>query len=407
MPRVVLPVLLPVLLLAPAVHAQTAPSTQPQKVGAEFTTERLEQLVAPIALYPDALLAQVLMASTYPLEIVEAARWLQKQPKLPPDQLEAALKDVEWDPSVKSLCAFPGVLARLNDNLQWTQDLGDAFLAQKAKLMDIVQWMRRKALEAGHLKSSPEQKVTEQEDKIIVIESTEPDVIYVPTYYPSAVYGGWGYPTYHYPPIYAPPPPGSLFFSFTAGMFWGAAIWGGCHWGWGHTDIDIDVDRYNNFARNTDHIAHHNQIQGKAGSRDAWRHDPQHRKGVNYRDSRVAQQYGGTPGSSRVTRDQARGYADRSPQRPTAGARDVGAQRPAAGGAARPQPAQRPSAGTGVRPAPAPQPSGTRTSGQASGSFSGARNPGLDRASSARGSASRGSSGARGGGARGGGGRGR
>ena len=147
-----------------------------------FSSEELEQIVAPIALYPDALLAQVLMAATYPLEVVEAARWLEKNPKPQPKDLEAKLKDQTWDPSVKSLCGFPDVLQRMNDNLDWTQDLGDAFLGQKELVMDTVQNMRRKAYDSGNLKSGKEQTVTEQADKIIVIEAADPEVIYVPTY---------------------------------------------------------------------------------------------------------------------------------------------------------------------------------------------------------------------------------
>ena len=207
----------------PAGQEQPA-AGEPAAQGSAFSTEQLEQLVAPIALYPDALLAQLLMASTYPLEIVEAARWSQKNPKITGDKLEAALKEQTWDPAVKSLCAFPDVLKRMNDNLDWTQDLGDAFLGQKSELMDCVQNMRRKAYDAGNLKSGKEITVTEQPDKIIIIESAQPEVIYVPTYYPTAVYGSWGYPYYYYPPMYPPAPAGGFFFGFTAGMFWGAAI---------------------------------------------------------------------------------------------------------------------------------------------------------------------------------------
>jgi len=139
-----------------------------------FSAEQLEQIVAPIALYPDALLAQILMGSTYPLEIVEAARWMAKNPKLTGDKLEAALKEHTWDPSVKSLCGFQDVLKRMSDNLDWTQDLGDAFLGQKSALMDAVQGMRRKAYEAGNLKSSKELTVTEEADQIIVIQQADP-----------------------------------------------------------------------------------------------------------------------------------------------------------------------------------------------------------------------------------------
>lgn len=235
-----------------------------------------------------------------------------------------------------------------------------------------------------------------------MIESTKTEVVYVPTYYPTAVYGAWSYPTYYYPPMYPAYPPGGLLLSFTAGMVWGAAIWGDCNWG--GNDVNIDIDRQNNFIDNTDRDGSRKQIENRAGSKQNWNHDPQHRKGAGYKDSKVAQRYGAAPGSSRVTRDQARGYTGAA-GKPSAGTRDVGGQRPGTGPAARPQPAQRPSTGAASRPAAKATPS-TRT-GQNSGSFSGARNPSLDRASSSRGSASRSSAGLRSGGAsRGGGGRG-
>jgi uncharacterized membrane protein YgcG len=411
---------------APAAAPDGTAAPAQEAAAAPASVEQLEQLVAPIALYPDALLAQLLMAATYPLEIVEAARWVQKNPKVTGDKLEAALKEQTWDPSVKSLCAFPDVLKRMNENLDWTQALGDAFLAQKAELMDSVQNMRRKAYEAGNLKSGKEQTVTEREDKIIVIESAQPEVIYVPTYYPTAVYGGWGYPYYYYPPMYPPPPAGGAFFGFAAGMFWGAAIWGGCSWGWGHTDVDIDINRQNNFIDRTEVDARRQQVKDRSGAastrdtarnnKSSWQHDPSHRKGVGYKDGATAKQFGASNGQTRVTRDQARGYGDRAATRPSTS--DRAATRPTTSN----RPSTRDTAGarpsTSNRQATSRPSTGTsaRTTGQRSSSFSGSRNTSLDRASSARGSSSRGSagsrassgsrSGARSGGGRGGGGRG-
>lgn len=346
---------------------------------------RLEQLVAPVALYPDALLAQVLIAATYPLEIVEAARWQEQHKSMTGNALEAALKDQPWDPSVKSLVGLPAVLARMNTNLDWTKDLGDAFLADQAKLMDVVQQMRRKALEAGTLKSSKEQKVTERDDKIIVIEVADPEIVYVPTYYPTEVYGGWAYPTYYYPPLYAPPPPRYLGFTFLVGVAWGAAIWGGCHWGWGHTEIDIDVDHYHDFVDRTEPRERASQLKERSGD-GKWKHDAGHRQGVAYRDQRTAQQFGRADAANRVSRDQARGRVS------SGGTSGLGLERPATRPAARPE----------TRPS-TPQ----RTT--QSGSFTGSRNASLERAASQRGSASRGASrgGGRSGGGRGGGGRGR
>lgn len=370
--------------------------------GEVFSVEQLEQIVAPIALYPDSLLTQIMLAATYPLEIVEAARWVEKNAKLKGEQLDAALQKETWDPSVKSLCAFGDVLKRMNDNLDWTQDLGDAFLGQQAEVMDTVQNMRRKAYDAGNLKSGKEITVTEQTDKIIVIEAAQPEVVYVPTYYPTAVYGGWGYPYYYYPPMYPPAPAGGVLFGFTVGVIWGSA-WGGCSWGWGHTEIDIDVDNYNNFIDRTESGDRRQQAKDRAKSGDL-KHDPSHRKGVGYKDSKVAQKYGGSPGSTRISRDQARGYGDRtsagtrdvggSSRDLSGGTRDVGGSSRDLGGSSRD--VSRSSSSTRSSAS-----SSTRSSGQRSSSFSGSQRPSLDRASSSRGSVSRGSMGSRGGGGRG------
>ena len=175
----------------------------------------------------------MLMAATYPLEIVEAARWVKANPGLKDKALEEGLKKQDWDASVKSLCGFPDVLKQMDENLDWTQDLGDAFLGQKTELMDTVQRMRGKAYDSGNLKTTEQQIVTQQPDKIIVIQPADPEVIYVPTYSSTVVYGGWSYPSYYYPPMYYPPPYGYGAMAFTVGVVWGAAIWGGCNWGWG------------------------------------------------------------------------------------------------------------------------------------------------------------------------------
>jgi len=162
-----------------------------------FKQEELDQLLAPIALYPDSLVAQILMASTYPLEVVEAARWAKANQDLKGDSLTSALEKEDWDPSVKSLVNFPQVLGMMNEKLDWTQKLGDAFLAQQKDVMDTVQKLRQKAQAQGNLKSSEEQKVVvEKETKTIIIESANPQVVYVPTYNPTVVYGVWPYPAY-------------------------------------------------------------------------------------------------------------------------------------------------------------------------------------------------------------------
>src|SRR5262245_12339644 len=229
-----------------------------------FSSEELEQIVAPIALYPDSLLAQVLMASTYPLEVVEAARFAKENPNLKDQALDDALQGKTWDASVKSLVSFPQVLTMMNEKLDWTQKLGDAFLAEQSSVMDAVQRLRQKAKAEGNLESTKEQKVIVEQapptevvveqapPTIIKIEPADPQVVYVPTYNPTVVYGAWPYPTYppysYYPPGYVP---GAALFSFGMGMAVGAALWGDCNWGWGGGDVDIDVNEYNNFNRNT------------------------------------------------------------------------------------------------------------------------------------------------------------
>ena len=187
---------------------------------------QLDQLVAPIALYPDPLLAQVLMASTYPLEVVQADRWAKANKKLKDEKLKAALEKQDWDASVKELVSTPTVLAMMNDKLDWTQQLGDAVLAQQADVMDAIQRLRAKAQANGKLETTKQQKVTVKQERagapIIEIEPASPDVVYVPYYDPAVVYGEWPYPDY--PPYYYPPPAGYIVGGAIAtGVAWGAA----------------------------------------------------------------------------------------------------------------------------------------------------------------------------------------
>ncbi len=350
-----------------------------KKPSSHFTSEQLEQIVAPIALYPDPLLMQICMGATYPLEIVEATRWAQANPGQTGQVLEAALKQQQWDPSVKSLCGFPDLLKRMNDNLNWTQDLGDAFMGQQGPLLDAVQRMRHQAYDVGQLKTTSEQTVTVQADQMVVIQPADPQVIYVPTYSPTMVYGGWGYPTWYYPALYAPPSAGAMAFSFGVGVACGAAVWGGCNWAWGHSEVNVNVNNYNTFVKNTDIDASRNVIQNNAGDRADWSHDPAHRGAVNYRDGNTAQYFGGDQGMSRVNADQARGYAPAagqlaSPSGDWSGLNRSGAGQLSVGGDA------------------------SRFSGQSSGAFSGAWNPSLDSAASMRGGMSLGGGGWGGGG---------
>ena len=289
-------------LPAPA-QVPASPSPPPaQSSGSNaktFTQQELDQLLAPIALYPDALLAQVLMASTYPLEIVEADRWVKANPGLKEKALEDALQKQSWDPSVKSLAAFPQVLVMMSEKIDWTQKLGDAFLAQQADVLATAQALRNKAVAQGNLKDSKEQKVTTEKTEtttIVKIEPSNPEVVYVPTYDPTIVYGAWPYPAYppyyYYPPGYAA---GAAFFGFTAAVIVGGALWGNCNWGGGN--VNINVNRYNNFNRTN--ISNGN-----------WNHNAAHRGAVPYKDKRVAQQYGRGQSANAASREQFRGRAE-------------------------------------------------------------------------------------------------
>ena len=282
-------------------YCSSALAQEAQPAQPTFKPEELEQIVAPIALYPDSLLAQIFMASTYPLEIVEAARWSKANPKVTGDALQTALEKQTWDPAVKSLTAFPDVLAGMSDKLDWTQKLGDAFLADQKGVMDAVQRLRAKAKAEGNLASSKEQKVTTEPapagsstTTIIEIAPTDPEVVYVPTYNPTVVYGAWAYPAYPPYPVYAYPP-GAAFFSFTAGVIVGGALWGNCNWG--DSDVDINVNKYNNFNR-TDINNRNTNINNRdtnvsnRGNNQSWQHNPEHRKGVEYRDKGTQQKFG-------------------------------------------------------------------------------------------------------------------
>lgn len=289
--------------LSPAI-AQQSPSSSPPDTAASkpaaktFSQQELDQLLAPIALYPDALLAQVLMASTYPLEVVSAARWSKANPKVTGKALEDAMAQQSWDPAVKSLTAVPQVLQQMDEKLEWTQRLGDAFLAQKQDVMNTVQALRAKADAAGNLKSGEQfvvKKETQASQTIYVVESPKPEVVYVPTYNPTVVYGAWPYPAppySMYPPSYVYPPG----LTFAAGMVVGAAIWGNCNWG--HGDVDIDVNRYNSFNRSN--VSNNN-----------WNHNVEHRGGVAYKDQNVARQYNrGSNAQASQAREQYRGRAE-------------------------------------------------------------------------------------------------
>jgi hypothetical protein len=243
-----------------------------------FSQQDLDQMLAPIALYPDPLLSQILMASTYPLEVVEAARWSKANPGLAGDQAVQAVAQNPWDPSVKSLVAFPQVLAMMEQKLDWMERLGDAFLAQQAQVMDTVQNLRHRAYEAGNLKSSDQYRV-DQQGPAIAIEPPDPAVVYVPYYDPQVVYGPWWWPGY--PPVFWPMWPGYYARpGFGIGFAWGVGITVGAGFffgafDWGHHYLNVGGGRY-------------------AGHAGPWQHDPAHRRGVPYRNAALRQQYGRT-----------------------------------------------------------------------------------------------------------------
>ena len=210
------------------------PASQTPVQAAQQTPEQLQQLVAPIALYPDALVAQVLAASTYPDQIVEADRWLQQNPNLKGEQLGQEVDKQPWDPSVKALTEFPSVLANMDKNLSWTSSLGDAYVNQQQDVMNAVQVMREKAKAAGNLNSTSQEKVSEK-DKTIVIEPADPEVVYVPEYDPWLVYGapiGIWPDWYWYPGLYINGP------GFVWGVGFGIGYFGGFGWGWHHWGSD-------------------------------------------------------------------------------------------------------------------------------------------------------------------------
>lgn len=326
-------------LLAVSAHAAFGAETPASPV---FSQEELDQIVAPVALYPDALLSQILMASTYPLQVVEAQRWAEKNKTLQGDALTTALEGQNWDPSVKSLVNFPDVLAMMNEKLDWTQKLGDAVLAQQQDVMRSIQDLRKKAEEQGNLKTTEQQIVTVEKETII-IQPADPQVVYVPAYNPTVVYGTWPYPSYppyyYNPPWYATATPYAFGAGLAIGAAWGYA-WGDCDWNGG--DIDIDVNRNTNINQNINRgkyaqqYGQHGQLDGNR--KGSWQHNPQNRKGVPYRDQTTAQRYNrGASADAVKSREAFRGRADQGRQDISGGAADRYKGQGASRQSARPQ----------------------------------------------------------------------
>ncbi len=358
-------------------QAQAQEGQAPQgSTYTQQTPEQLQQLVAPIALYPDSLVAQILVASTFPEQVVEADRWVQSHPDLKGDDLAKAVDQQPWDPSVKALTAFPSVLGNMDKNLSWTSSLGDAYYNQEQDVMDAVQVMRQRAEQAGNLKDTPQQTV-ETQGSTIVIQPANPEIVYVPAYDPWLVYGypvvawpGW----YPYPGIWY----GGPYLSFGVGFgigFFGGYGWGWNHWGsdWHHRYIVHDHDRY--YSRSTTFYNRNNyyrgggeraRVSGDRGGFNGERGGP--RPGANAGNRPANGNIGGRGGES---------------NRPSASPHPFGGNNQAARGYAQPR------GETGTR----------------SGAFSGYDHGGQARSFSSRGSASMGGGGGHGGGgARGGGG---
>jgi hypothetical protein len=351
---------------APAQDAQDPTQSAAAPTYAPQSPEQLQQLVAPIALYPDSLVAQILAASTFPEQVVEADRWVQAHPDMKGDDLAQAVDQQPWDPSVKALTAFPSVLGNMDKNLSWTSSLGDAYYNQEQDVTDAIQVMRQRAQDAGNLKTTPQQTV-EKQGSTIVIQPASPEIVYVPAYDPWLVYGypvvawpGW----YPYPGIWF----GGPYLSFGAGF--GIGFFGGYGWGWPRWGFDW----HNRYA-----IYNHNRYYSRSNT--FYNRNTYYRGGAQrggFSGSRPGFDAGNRPGNGNVG---GRGGEFNRPSQPP---RPFNGSTPAARGYAEPR------GQTGTR----------------SGAFSGYEHGGQARSYSSRGSVSMGGGGGTrgGGGSRGGGG---
>ncbi|QDP21379.2 DUF3300 domain-containing protein [Bradyrhizobium cosmicum] len=351
-----LPVAAPAQTAAPASPGTQAQSVTPPAPTAELLKPaQLEALVAPIALYPDELLANVLAASTYPLEVVQADRFLKERKTLKGDALKTEVDKQGWDDSIKALASTADVLTMMSDKLEWTQKLGDAFLAQQPDVMDAIQRLRSKAYDNKKLVTTKQQKVSVQSQEgkqAIVIQQADPSTMYVPYYDPATVYGTWPYA--EYPPYYWGYPSyigaGVVAAGIAFGTAWAIGRWGnywggGCNWGSRNVYVNHRTTNINN----------------------GWQHNPAHRQGVRYNNTSVQQRFGNNnvrAGASdrmdfrgrdgnQVLRPNQGGPGDRAGDR--AGDRGGPGDRGGAGDRAgnrgdRPGAGNRPSAGTRDRP---------------------------------------------------------
>jgi hypothetical protein len=302
-----------VLILVLITQLPVAGQQQPQETtpAAAETTEQLQQLVAPIALYPDALVAQILAAATYPTEVVNADRWLQQHANLQGEQLATVVDQQSWDPSVKALTAFPSVLANMDKNLSWTEALGDAYFNQQQDVLDAVQMMRRRAEDAGNLRSTSQEQVVNQ-GPTIVIEPVDPGICYLPIYDPWIVYGAplVGYPGYFYDSWYGPP-----FISYGPAIrlgFFGGFGWGWPSWGfnWGRRVV---VFNHNTYVSRSRFFARRGPFFGGRGVVGARRFGPSVGVNRSFNNRGFNNRYAGRPNSRFGN-----GWANRGPAIPRA-----------------------------------------------------------------------------------------
>ena len=275
---------------SPLILAQEETTTTEE--APKIPNEQLDSLVAPIALYPDAMLAQTLAASTYPLEVMQLDQWMDKNKNLKDKALVDAVAKQPWDPSVQSMAAFPDVVQRMAENIQWMTDVGNAVLAQQKDVMDAVQRMRAKAQGTGNLKTGSEQKVetktTQSGQQVIVVEQANPEAAYVPSYDPAVVYGAAPAEYPYYPYSYPGYQPGTALAwgsAIAVGGVWANNNWGNCDWDNG----DVNINNNNNFNKN------YNKNVNKTGTGqgNGWQHNPQHRGNAPYANKQTANKYGG------------------------------------------------------------------------------------------------------------------
>lgn len=318
--RLILAFLLAILLaVPPVVLAQDSNAA----VAKRFSQQELDQILAPVALYPDSLLAQVLIASTYPLEVVMADRWVKQNKNLTGDKLIEAADKEPWDPSVKALVPFPDLLSTMAEKLEWTEKLGDAFLAQQTDVMETVQSLRKRAYEAGNLKSSNEQHVIVEKETVLV-EPADSRVVYVPVYDPWWVYGSWWWP--YYPPyvFYPYPYPSAFYYSgyigfsagFVVGAYWGN--WGYCNWPYRTVYVNHHYHGRPYPGYRSAHAGSVVASRGAPPTMQKWRHDPYHRRGVAYRDAAVGNQFGRARRTTADNRRVSRTFEDNMARRTAA-----------------------------------------------------------------------------------------